>query len=98
MEKSIKIILIIFAVLVGLLVLSSVLGLISNLFNFLRENYTAIFVIVAVISGLILLTADKVESTGLRSTAVLLFFISLLNLVGILIGSFIEQGIESFFK
>jgi hypothetical protein len=98
MEKSIKIILIIFAVLVGSLVLSSVLGIISNLFNVLRENYTAILVVVALISGLILLKADNVESTGLRSTAGLLFFISLLNLLGILIGSFIERGIGSFFK
>ncbi|WP_339918505.1 hypothetical protein [uncultured Flavobacterium sp.] len=98
MEKAIKIVLIIFTVLVGFLVLSSVLGLISNLFNFLEENYTAILVVVAITSGLILLTTDKVESPSLKSTAGIFFFIALLNLVGVFVGNLIDKGIGSFFK
>lgn len=98
MENSFKIILVIFGILVGLLVLSSVLGVISNLLTFLEDNYTAILVVVAIIFGLILLTADKVESTDLRSAAGLIFFLAVLNLLGILIGSFIERGIGSIFK
>jgi small-conductance mechanosensitive channel len=98
MENSVKVILVILAIVVGLLVLSSVLGVVLNLFNFLDENYIAVLVVVAAISGLILLSADKVESPSLRTTGGFIFVLALLNLVGVLIGSFIERGIGSFFK
>lgn len=98
MEKSIKIVLIIIAVLVGLLVLSSVLGLISNLFNFLEKNQTTILVVVAITSGLLLFMTEREDNSGLRSIAFLLLFFSIINLIGGFVGNLIEQVVGLFFK
>jgi hypothetical protein len=98
MEKLFKTLLIMIAVLVGMVILSFVFDLFSTILGFIQHNETVILVVVAVISGLILLATDNELDSGIRTIAGILLFTSVIGIVGGFFGNLMENWIGSFFK
>jgi predicted tellurium resistance membrane protein TerC len=98
MEKLFKTLLIIIAVLVGMVILSFVFDLFSTILDFIQHNETVILVVVAVISGLILLITDNELDPTIRAIAGVLLFTSVIGILGGFFGKLMENWIGSFFK
>lgn len=86
MEKALKIILIILAVVVGLILLGTALGIISTVINFITSNEIAFYVVLTIICGVIVLMLGKNDNSEYRGIAFLFLILSVLNLIGNLIG------------
>jgi len=90
MAKALKIIFIIIAVLVGLILLGTALGIISTVINFITSNEIIFYVILTIICGLIVLVLGKNVNSEIRGIAYLLLALSILNLIGIFIASLFD--------
>jgi len=90
MEKALKIIFTIIAVLVGLIVLRTALGIISTVLDFITSNEIIFYVVLTFICGVIVLIFRKDDNSGLLGIAYLLLTLSVLNLIGIFIASLFD--------
>jgi hypothetical protein len=98
MGKLLNTLLIIIAVMVGMLFLSFVFDLFYTILGFIQHNGTEISVIVAVISGLVLLITNNEFDSGIRAIAIILLFTSVIGIVSGFFGNLMENWIGSFFK
>lgn len=98
MNKAFKVLFILIGVCVGLVLLSFVLHFIFDVLIFIKQNYTLIIGVVAVISGLIFVMSDRKDNSSIRNIAGIILFFSAINLVGIYVGNLIDKGVESLFK
>jgi hypothetical protein len=90
MEKALKIILIILAVVVGLILLGTALGIISTVLNFITSNEIIFYIVLTIICGVIVLMLGKSVNSEIRGIAYLLLALSILNLIGIFIASLFD--------
>lgn len=90
MKKALKIILIILAVVVGLILLGTALGIISTVLNFITSNEIIFYIVLTIICGVIVLMLGKNVNSEIRGIAYLLLALSILNLIGIFIASLFD--------
>ena len=94
MNKILKSILIIIVIIVGVKLVLAV----ENLLQLIIDNGTIISVIVAIISGLYVLTTGNEKDSEFRQIAIIILVISILIIVGQLVGSLMEKGMQGLLK